>query len=134
MTITQPLRMSLIFSDTEVPIPAVLIYHSRDPYAVLLDTNMGTESHAVWTFARDLLADGISAPGSVGDGDVRIMRHAYGAVFMSFTSPEGMALAEVDADDIDAFLTKSYATVPEGTEREHLGMDAELAHLLGEAA
>ncbi|WP_063792412.1 SsgA family sporulation/cell division regulator [Streptomyces atriruber] len=133
MTITQPLGLAVIHASGVTPVSAVLVYDQRDPYAVLLDIEDGGGAHT-WAFARNLLADGISAPGDVGEGDVKIMRHEDGTVFIAFSSDQGAALAEADPDDIDAFLTKSYTAVPEGTEREHLAIDAGLAALFGEAA
>lgn len=135
MSIIQPVGLELIRGDGKLtPLPAVLVYRADDPYAVHLDVTNPDGSHEIWAFARELLADGISAVGIVGDGEVRVQRHPSGVITLHLTSPEGRADLAIDIEGIEALLSASYLMVPEGMESEHLGMEAELASLFGEAA
>ena len=95
----------------------------------------GTDgSEAVrWTFARQLLTDGVTRP--VGEGDVQVWPlHGSGqpVVCLALSSPSGRALFEVPLSDLVEFLTRTYAAVPTGSEAQHVDLDAELAALLDE--
>ena len=84
-----------------------------------------------WTFARQLLGDGVSAP--VGEGDVQVWPSSTEgdpAVCLSLSSPSGRALFEVPLAGLVEFLTQTYAAVPTGSEADHVDVDAELALLL----
>jgi hypothetical protein len=117
-----------------LPVRAVLEYDLTDPYAVTVcfHTGSGTGGEVVqWTFARQLLSDGVSAP--AGEGDVQVWPSASGGapvVCLSLSSPSGRALFEVPLGDLVEFLGRSYRTVPLGAESQHVDVDAELALLL----
>lgn len=135
MSIIQPVDLELIQEDGRLtPLPAVLEYRTGDPYAVVLDITNPDGSHTLWLFARDLLADGISHPGTVGDGDVRVQRHRSGVITLHLSTPEGRTDLAIDCEGVEALLSASYLMVPGGTESEHLDMGAGLAGILGEAA
>jgi hypothetical protein len=117
-----------------LPVRAVLEYDLTDPYAVAVcfHTGSGTGGEVVqWTFARQLLSDGVSAP--AGEGDVQVWPSASGGVpvvCLSLSSPSGRALFEVPLGDLVEFLGRSYRAVPLGAESQHVDVDAELALLL----
>ena len=118
-----------------LPVRADLAYDVTDPYAVQVSfhTGAGTGSGAVvqWTFARQLLSDGVSKP--AGEGDVQVWPSTSGGsavVCLSLSSPSGRALFEVPLPDLVEFLSRTYDAVPTGSESEHVDVDAELALLL----
>ena len=107
-----------------------LVFDHADPYAVVmhLEAKSGT---VTWTFARELLAEGLYEP--VGDGDVQVWPSAdTGAqvVCLSLSSPSGQALFEVPLGGLVEFLTRTYASVPTGSESDFVDIDAELALLM----
>jgi hypothetical protein len=117
-----------------LPVRAGLRYDVADPYAVQVSfhTGNGTEGEIVeWTFARQLLTDGVSAP--VGEGDVQVWPSASAGlpvVCLSLSSPSGKALFEVPLPELVDFLGQTYAAVPTGSEGEYVDVEAELALLL----
>ncbi len=114
---------------------ARLGYDCRDPYAVMVRFHTGNHRVVEWTFARQLLTDGVTRP--VGDGDVRVwpVSSPNGqTVCLALSSPSGHALFEVSLADIVEFLTESYVAVPTGSEGEFIDIDAELAALLAGGA
>jgi hypothetical protein len=124
MTVNAEIQVSLVVpSATALPVRATLAYDAADPYAVRISFHTGTGDAVQWTFARQLLTDGVTSP--TGQGDVRTWP-ANGdrgpVVCLSLSSPSGSALVE--------FLTMTYAAVPTGTEGEHVDVEAELAELM----
>jgi hypothetical protein len=116
-----------------LPVRAGLRYDITDPYAVQVSfLTGGSDGESVeWTFARQLLTDGVTAP--VGEGDVQVWPSASAGapvVCLSLSSPSGKALFEVPLPELVDFLGQTYAAVPTGSESEHVDVDAELALLL----
>lgn len=106
-------------------------FDPRDPYAVTmrLDARSGS---VTWTFARDLLAEGIYEPS--GDGDVHVWpclsSTGQAVVIVELSSPDGSALLQTPSREVQAFVSEIYAAVPEGTET--VEMDALVAQLLAD--
>ncbi len=74
-----------------------LRYDTADPYAVHATFHTGAEETVEWVFARDLLAEACTGPGT---GDVRVWpsrSHGQGVVCIALSSPEGEALLEAPA-------------------------------------
>ncbi len=118
-----------------LPVRAGLHYDVHDPYAVQVAFHTGAapgEGEIVeWTFARQLLTDGVTAP--VGEGDVQVWPSASGGlpvVCLSLSSPSGKALFVVPLPELVDFLGQTYAAIPTGSESDHVDVDAELALLL----
>lgn len=134
--ITLPIDLELILEHGHVrPLDAYLDYDPDDPYAVtfeVVDDLHGTVH--VWTFARDLLTDGLARVLEPRTGDVRVWRCNPFEVHITLESPEGCCELHAVAEDIDAFLTLTYRAVPLEHEMEHVDMDRELASIFGEAA
>jgi hypothetical protein len=116
----------------------MLRYSAADPLAVrmafpaefALDAGaepVATEPEIEWVFARELLAAGLDRPS--GLGDVRIRPTVGQRTMVELHTPEGAALLQFDTTALRGFLWRSFLTVPEGTEVEHL--DRALADLLG---
>jgi hypothetical protein len=131
--VTADLTLTLVLgSDVDVPLPASFNYSAHEPLAVTVDF-VGTEASVRWVFARDLLQGGMTRP--VGEGDVTCWPGTSDdgrVVCISLRSPTGEALLEAPAEDVKAFLQRSYEVVPEGRETDHIDIDDLIADLLDE--
>ncbi|MEU7584403.1 SsgA family sporulation/cell division regulator [Streptomyces sp. NPDC041068] len=107
------------------PVPATFTYRSNDPFAITAVFYPQEPEETVWTFARDLLAEGIHH--STGEGDVIVWssrsptthtteRHT----FIRLRSPEGTALLSLKTSHLAAYLEQTQRLVPSGTEHQHL--------------
>ncbi|MFI6876910.1 SsgA family sporulation/cell division regulator [Streptomyces sp. NPDC050400] len=115
-------------------IPATLRYDARDPFAVCMAfpapaTLEGVE--VCWTFARDLLAGGVTE--SVGSGDVRVRPYGYDRTVLEFHAVEGTAIVHVRTGELRQFLDDTTRLVPTGDEGLHVDVDGDLAELLRDA-
>jgi hypothetical protein len=108
--------------------PVEFGYDARDPYAVRLVFRDGQDS-ATWTFARDLLADGLTGLG--GTHDVACWTKGIWFHIM-LSSPDGRAIFKVIAGQVRAFLIDAEDLVPYGAETAIV--DAELDALLKDGA
>ncbi|MFE9673596.1 SsgA family sporulation/cell division regulator [Streptomyces sp. NPDC006259] len=114
-----------------VPVPARLAYRSDDPFAVHITFHIDSDSPVHWTFARELLVEGVFRP--CGHGDVRVWPTKVcgrGVVLMALSSPDGDALLEAPAAQVSAWLERTLRVVPPGTEGGRLGVDEALSQLL----
>lgn len=129
--ISTALDLSLVVpGDEPLPVDATLEYDVRDPFAVHLVIAAG-DGLVRWSFARELLIEGVKAP--AGDGDVRIIPvggRAERRVRVVLSSPDGAATLEAPLAEMVEFLTATYAAVPSGTEGDLVDMDALIAQLL----
>jgi hypothetical protein len=132
MTVNAEMQVSLVVpSATALPVRATMAYDAADPYAVRIAFHTGTGDAVQWTFARQLLTDGVTSP--AGQGDVRTWPATSDrgpVVCLSLSSPSGSALFELPVPELVEFLTMTYAAVPTGTEGEHVDVEAELAELM----
>ena len=134
-TVSSELHLRLVVPGAaSLPVLADLDYDAADPYAVQVSFHTGAPSSGEvvqWTFARQLLSDGIAAP--AGEGDVQVWPSTTAGasvVCLSLSSPSGRALFEVPLTELAEFLGRTYAAVPTGSESDHVDVDAELALLL----
>ena len=135
-SVSSELQLRLVVPGAaSLPVRADLAYDVADPYAVQVSFHTGSGTGAgdvvQWTFARQLLSDGVSVP--AGEGDVQVWpssAHGAAVVCLSLSSPSGRALFEVPLGDLVEFLGRTYQAVPSGSESEHVDVDAELALLL----
>ncbi|RSS50830.1 SsgA family sporulation/cell division regulator [Streptomyces sp. WAC01280] len=131
-TVERELELKLVLSpERAVPVPARLAYRTDDPYAVHITFHIGTDHPVNWTFARELLVEGVFR--ACGHGDVRIWPtkvEGRSVVLMALSSPDGDALLEAPSAQVSAWLERTLRAVPPGTESERLGMDDGLAELL----
>ncbi|MFI6641611.1 SsgA family sporulation/cell division regulator [Streptomyces sp. NPDC050504] len=130
--VERELELNLVLSpERSIPVPARLSYRTDDPYAVHITFHVGSDSPVNWTFARELLVEGVFRP--CGHGDVRIWPtkvDARSVVCMALSSPDGDALLEAPAVAVSAWLERTLRVVPPGAESEQLGIDEALAELL----
>ncbi|GGV04059.1 SsgA family sporulation/cell division regulator [Streptomyces spectabilis] len=133
--IEQAVEARLVAAAPRMPtIPARLHYDQRDPFAVRMSfpapaTLEGVEVH--WTFARELLTQGVES--TVGDGDVRVRPYGYERTVLEFHAPEGTAIVHVRTGDLRRFLHRTMALVPAGQEHQHVDLDQDLADLMRDA-
>ena len=141
MGIAQPTRVQVDVSlrlvvpeGSSLPVKASLRYEPEDPYAVHVIFHAGSteaSGEVSWSFARQLLADGMSEP--TGIGDVRVWPWASPRgdfVALALSSPDGNALFEVPRSILVRFLRRTYVAVPRGRESDHLDVDAAVNRLL----
>ncbi|GEC09366.1 sporulation protein SsgA [Streptomyces spinoverrucosus] len=132
--VERELELKLILSpERSVPVPARLSYRTDDPYAVHISFHINSEQPVNWTFARDLLVEGVFRP--CGKGDVRVWPskvNGRGVVLMALSSPDGDALLEAPAAQVSAWHERTLRVVPPGSEGEQLGIDDGLAQLLAQ--
>lgn len=110
-----------------------LVFDPADPFAVAmhLEARAGT---VVWTFARELLAEGLYGP--AGDGDVQVwpcLSSTGGAVvIIELSSPDGMAILQAESRDVAGFVAATEEVVPPGREGSHLLLDDLISQLLAD--
>lgn len=130
--VERELELNLVLSPKRaVPVPARFTYRVDDPYAVHIIFHIGSDSPVNWTFARELLVEGVFRPS--GHGDVRIWPTKVGGrsvVCLALSSPDGNALLEAPSSPVAAWLERTLRAVPPGTEFEQLGMEDGLSELL----
>jgi hypothetical protein len=105
-------------------IDTVLGYRSSDPFAVSMTFVTG-EGDLVWTFGRDLLAQGVEAPNGEGDVHVAPALGVSGRAMVSIelSSPDGHLVLLARSSDVTDFLARTVAVVPQGSESEHFDVD-----------
>ncbi|GGY51746.1 SsgA family sporulation/cell division regulator [Streptomyces tanashiensis] len=135
-TVERELELKLVLSpERSIPVPARLSYRTDDPYAVHITFHVGTDHPVNWTFARELLVEGVFR--ACGHGDVRIWPtkvDGRSVILMALSSPDGDALLEAPSAQVSAWLERTLRAVAPGTESERLGIDDGLAELLATTA
>ncbi|MTE19231.1 SsgA family sporulation/cell division regulator [Streptomyces sp. TRM43335] len=131
--IERELVLDLVLSpERSIAVPARLAYHVHDPYAVHITFDAPSDSPVRWSFARELLSEGLSRP--CGQGDVRVwpatVEEGRGVVCVALSSPTGDALLRAPAAPVAAWLERTLRAVPAGREGERLGLEEGLGRLL----
>ena len=130
--------MSSEFADVTVLVPTSLVGHEdvsvsatfsyrvADPFAVVVVFSVG-EVATQWTFARDLLRDGLTV--ASGLGDVLVSPAFGGLVQVTVRSPDGAAVLLCDRSVLQGFVDEVFAVVPEESQSGALAVDRFLADL-----
>ncbi|MEU3512781.1 SsgA family sporulation/cell division regulator [Streptomyces longwoodensis] len=108
----------------EAEVPVRVTYRSGDPYAVETVFYRGDPGdEVVWSFARDLLIDGLQHSG--GEGDVTVWtppslpaRQTERRTFIQLSSPEGTALLSAPHAQLKRFMDKTLLLVAAGSEHQ----------------
>jgi hypothetical protein len=133
-TVSTEIVLLLVMTDApDRAVHANLVYSTDDPYAVQVAFHVGSDDVVEWTFARSLLADGVTHP--VGHGDVQVWpaeQDDRSGIRLALSSPSGRALFEAPLPRIVHFLTQTYALVPTGSESDFVDVDRELTALLSD--
>ena len=115
----------------DVDVPTTFGYSTQDPFAITL-TFHSSVGDVAWILARTLLLQGLAAP--AGDGDVTIRPSiddtGRAVAVLDFCSPDGRLVARACTGELQAFLARTFAVVPVGTEHHHLDVDGLIAELL----
>jgi hypothetical protein len=131
VAVRSELELTLVSAEIPVILPAALEYQAADPYAVSLVVFAGGDE-VRWSFARDLLDEGLVH--EVGDGDVQVVPPSgqlpQDAVQIRLESPAGIAILEAPVDGVLDFLARTYTRVPSGAESQHLDLDGAITKLL----
>ncbi|GAA4001199.1 SsgA family sporulation/cell division regulator [Streptomyces plumbiresistens] len=132
--VERELELRLILSpERGISVPALLSYHTDDPYAIHIAFHINSDHPVHWTFARELLVEGVFRP--CGHGDVRVWPTKVAGrsvVLMALSSPDGDALLEAPTPQVSAWLERTLRVVPPGTEGEQLEIDEALDQLLAQ--
>ncbi|MEU4684755.1 SsgA family sporulation/cell division regulator [Streptomyces xinghaiensis] len=124
----------LLTPERSIPVPARLAYRTDDPYAVHITFHIGSEAPVHWTFARELLVEGVFRP--AGEGDVRIRpgrADGHAVIRLALRSPDGEALLQAPAAPVSAWLERTLRLVEPGRELEQVAFDEALSELLAVA-
>lgn len=117
--------------DTRVPVPVRLYYKDTDPYAVQFSFDVTPDEVVRWTFARELLAQGITAPAGLGDVKITPVGPLQDrSISIELETPDGYARLEGMAAPIKEWLAKTYAAVAAGQESKAVDIDRLLDELL----
>jgi hypothetical protein len=125
--------MPLEFLDpgsTEVRLDADFTYEVADPYAVTIVFRSDAQE-VRWTFARELLVQGIHEP--VGMGDVQLWpclsETGTAVVVIELRSPDGSVMVQAPSRAVSLFVQRMLQVVPLGQEGALLDVDGALAAL-----
>lgn len=122
---------AVIAPGLSIPVPARLRYDPADPYAVHLDCHVDLTEPITWTFARELLATGLTE--RTGPGDVSVHPGSCGVtttLFLTLRGTTGEAVLRARHREIADFLRHTERLVPPGAEHERLGLEVLLRRLL----
>ncbi len=108
-------------------VAARFTYRLEDPFAVCVVFSVG-EAQVCWTFARELLRDGLSAP--AGQGDILVAPAGAARVTLTLRSGSGLAMLACDRAELVEFVQRIYEMVPEGRESTHIALDRFLADII----
>jgi hypothetical protein len=129
-TLNQDLDIILVVEDEPtLPVRTRLTFAAQDPLAVTM-TFMTADKGVRWTFARDLLWEGMSH--AAGEGDVRVFPDGD-SVRLVLHAPSGRAEFLIDPFDLAVFLDETHDVVPRGQEHLVLDVDSAIARLLDAA-
>ncbi|KKD04193.1 SsgA family sporulation/cell division regulator [Streptomyces sp. WM6386] len=115
------------------PVLLDLSYDSADPYAVSLTFHMCTDTTVRWVVGRELLLDGLEKLTGVGDVQVWPCRDPAADKVHIALCPcpkQEAVVVTAPAQTLGAFLRRTLAVVPTGSEDRHLDMDGAVHQLL----
>lgn len=103
----------------DLPRPVIhgyMEWNAYDPAAVRMTSyDPRTDEAVTWTFARDLLRDGIMAP--VGYGDVTVYPAPTGRVAVRLSTPAGHCVITLDDPlSLRTWVRRTYAACPDTDE------------------
>ena len=126
------IRMSLVAGpDLRVFVPVRLYYKNTDPYAVQFSFDVTPDDVVRWTFARELLDQGLTAPAGIGDVKITpIGPHQNRRLRIELESPDGYARLEGPAAPIKEWLAETYTAVAAGQESKAVDIDSLLDKFL----
>ncbi|GHF67403.1 hypothetical protein FHX82_003713 [Amycolatopsis bartoniae] len=106
-------------------------YVAREPYVVTLAFRTERGRWIEWSFARDLLVDGLREPAGLGDVRVRPdLAYEHQLMVIELESPDGYAVVEMRREDVERFVESTCGVVPVGAESGLLDVDGFIAQVM----
>lgn len=113
-----------VTSDLHVRVPVRFSYVCADPYAVRASLHLTPDRVIHWTFARDLLDQGMKTAAGLGDVRIAPIEPSLGRHFsIELESPDGYARLEGPITPVKTWIAKTYEAVPAGSETALLDID-----------
>lgn len=129
-TVTAPLTLSVSAATGAAALEAELRYDLSDPVAVSLAIGTECGDPVIWTFARDLLAEGVSRQSGLGDITIEPVEQAGTRTLRLTLATDCVAVMTTPMDPVVEFLVDSFTLVPSGAELDHIDLDSEIEALL----
>ncbi|MFC9257593.1 SsgA family sporulation/cell division regulator [Amycolatopsis thailandensis] len=115
----------VLLNNSSTPVLSRLSFHAGEPFAVTVSFRTERGRWVEWTFARELLATGLTDPSGLGDVRVRPdLSEDEDMLTLEIESPDGYASFELEREDVETFLESTYELVPFGSESEHFDVEA----------
>ncbi|WP_410647075.1 SsgA family sporulation/cell division regulator [Amycolatopsis sp. cmx-4-54] len=115
----------VLLNNSSTPVLSRLSFHAGEPFAVTVSFRTERGRWVEWTFARELLATGLTDPAGLGDVRVRPdLSEDEALLTLEIESPDGYASFELEREDVETFLESTYELVPLGSESEHFDVEA----------
>ncbi|WP_338675896.1 SsgA family sporulation/cell division regulator [Streptomyces sp. SCSIO 30461] len=126
------IRMTLVAGpDMRVFVPVRLYYKNTDPYAVQFSFDITPDTMVRWAFARELLAQGLTAPAGIGDVKITPVGPLHNrSLSIELESLDGYARLEGPAAPIKEWLTETFEVVAAGQESKVVDIDGFLDEIL----
>lgn len=106
-----------VTSDLHVRIPVRFTYVCADPYAVQVSFHLTPDRVVHWTFARELLDQGLRTAAGLGDVKITPIQPLGGRYFsIELEPPDGHARLEGPVGPVKAWIAKTHEAVPAGAE------------------
>ncbi|WP_328446238.1 MULTISPECIES: SsgA family sporulation/cell division regulator [unclassified Amycolatopsis] len=114
----------VVLNESTTPVLSRLSYHAEEPFAVTVAFRTERGRWIEWTFARELLVEGLDEPAGLGDVRVRPdLSEDEDFLTLEIESPDGYASFELEIEDVRTFLDASYELVPLGEEGAYFDVD-----------
>lgn len=115
----------VLLNNSSTPVLSRLSFHAAEPYAVTVAFRTERGRWVEWTFARELLAAGLTDPAGLGDVRVRPdLSEDEAMLTLEIESPDGYASFELEREDVESFLGSTFELVQLGSESEYFDVDA----------
>ncbi|MEV7549254.1 SsgA family sporulation/cell division regulator [Amycolatopsis sp. NPDC089917] len=115
----------VLLNNSSTPVLSRLSFHAGEPFAITVSFRTERGRWVEWTFARELLATGLTDPAGLGDVRVRPdLSEDEDMLTLEIESPDGYASFELEREDVETFLESTYELVPFGAESEHFDVEA----------
>ncbi|WP_181773464.1 SsgA family sporulation/cell division regulator [Amycolatopsis pittospori] len=115
----------VLLNNSSTPVLSRLSFHVDEPYAVTVAFRTERGRWVEWTFARELLATGLTDPAGLGDVRVRPdLSEDEAMLTLEIESPDGYASFELEREDVESFLGSTFELVQLGCESEYFDIEA----------
>lgn len=115
----------VLLNNSSTPVLSRLSFHIAEPYAVTVAFRTERGRWVEWTFARELLAAGLTDPAGLGDVRVRPdLSEDEAMLTLEIESPDGYASFELEREDVESFLGSTFELVQLGSESEYFDVEA----------